>query len=374
MDYVMLERACEQKYVEGLHVADTFSVFRAAKSTPRDSASIEALVRAYKRNSKKGFETGAVVGICDVLRARPAGDVGRIDGAVLGAIATMFGPKTSLEVQAECMRLQDGASLFDGSVSSKLGEIIAYFDDELYKARKRLKVELNVNANLNPAGLRSKIEGRRMLEPQDPASVERMHAMLRGLSTQVWSPLKALIGDALGSSREYPSAFLAISTEEADRVYERAREEGVTYADVANLCTLLMIGFAFQRSQVLRDSTVHEFALVPDGTRYKLTFKERTFKTATSSVSGGALPVSHYILSPDQSMIIKFIASVGHRFCGADIRAESRRLLLNAKGQNWTQGDFSSRFKNDRTTLAEHPELLPARLPHLLEHVRPQHG
>ncbi|CAN0255198.1 unnamed protein product, partial [Ectocarpus sp. 8 AP-2014] len=35
MDYVTLERASSDKYVDGLHVADAFAVFRATKSAPR---------------------------------------------------------------------------------------------------------------------------------------------------------------------------------------------------------------------------------------------------------------------------------------------------------------------------------------------------
>lgn len=347
MDYVMMERASSDKYVEGLHVADAFAVFRATKSAPHDTKSITTLVENYRRHAKKGFETGAVVACCDVLRERPAHAIGRIDGAVIGAISSTYGQQVSQQVRARCLGLQDGAhSLFDASVSNKLHEVVEYFDSQLYRARKKHKMELTVNANLDPAGLNSKISGGKMLDPTDPKSVELMYGMLKGLSKQVWRPLKAMIGEALGANMEYPGAFLASSSDESARLYEHAREAGATYTYVANLYTLLLLSFAFQRSQVLRDSTVHEFTIVPDGTHYKQTFKGRAFKSSTASASSGSLPVSHFNHSPDQSMIIKFLASVGHRFCdNVRVHDEKRRLLLNSKGEGWTQSDIGSRFK-----------------------------
>ncbi|CAM9413902.1 unnamed protein product [Pylaiella littoralis] len=136
---------------------------------------------------------------------------------------------------------------------------------------------------------------------------------------------------------EYPSAFLRLSHE----------EEEALYSDIANLCVLLTFSYSFQRSQVLRESTVDEFVLVPDGTRYRLVFKNRRFKTAASSGgSSSAPPVSHFVLTPDQSIIVLFISSVGHRFCDVqDMQDEKRRLFLNSKGQKWNQKDISSRFK-----------------------------
>lgn len=215
-----------------------------------------------------------------------------------------------------------------------------------YEARKKHKTERTVNSNLDPAGLTNKVEGGKMLDPTDPKSVDKMHEMLKALSHQVWRPLKTLIGESLGASLEYPAAFLKIFSQEADRLYEHTREAGVTYVDMANLYTLLALSFAFQRSQVLRDSTVHEFTLAPDETHYRLRFKERTFKTASASGGGSsAPPVSHFNLSPDQSIIIKYIATVGHRFCGINVEDEARWLFVNAKGEKWTQGDIAGRFK-----------------------------
>lgn len=55
--------------------------------------------------------------------------------------------------------------------------------------------------------------------------------------------------------------------------------------------------------------------------------------------------MSHFVLTPDQSMIVRFISGVGHRFCNKDPRDEKRRLFINSKGQKWNQKDISSRFK-----------------------------
>ena len=228
-------------------------------------------------------------------------------------------------------------------------------------------MELTVNSNLDPAGLNSKVSGGKMLDQTDPKSVELIYVMLKGLSKQVWRPLKTMIKEALGASMAYPGAFLASSSEKAERLYVHAREADVTYTDVANLYTLLLLSIAFQRPQVLRDSTVHEFTLVPGGTHYKLTFKGRAFKSSAASALGESLPVSHFNHSPDPSMIIKFLASVGHRFCdNVDMHDEKRRLFLNSKGEGWTQGDIGSRFKKIWGALARYRRFLPPCVPFVL--------
>ncbi|CAM9532930.1 unnamed protein product, partial [Hapterophycus canaliculatus] len=262
-------------------------------------------------------------------------------------LLSTYGERACLKVQAECNKLEDGSSLFDDSVSNKLNEILAHFDCELWKARKKDKVDRVVAANMDPAGMNQKIEGGRMLDPTDPKSVELMHAMLKTLSGQVWKPLKNLIGKALGASLEYPAAFLRITQGEGEQLYKHVLTAGVTYTDMANLCTLLLLSISFQRSQVLREATVDEFVLVPDATHYKFSFKSRRFKTASSGGTSSAPPVSHFMLSPDQSMITRFIFTVGHRFCGTQLCLdnEARRLFVNSEGQSWTQKDISSRFK-----------------------------
>ena len=353
IDYTMLEKASEQKYVDGLHVADAYAVYRStllvsARGDTCGMEDIAALVESYKLSSKHGTDSGAVVGVMDVIRSKGVDGVGKMDGSVLGTIIATYGEQACLRVREGCSNmLTGGATLFDDSVSGKLGEVLAHFDRELSKAKKKAKMERTVRANMDPAGFNKKIEAGKMLDPCNPKSIELMHGMLKGLSGRVWRPLKRLIGEALGATMEHqPSTFLRMSRDEADTLYKHLERSRVVYADVANLCTLLVLSFSFQRSQVLRDSTVDEFVLVPDGTRYKLSFKNRRFKTASSGGSSSAPPVSHFILTPDQSMIVKFISSAGHRFCNVrDVNDETRRLFVNSKGQNWTQKDIGSRFQ-----------------------------
>lgn len=105
-------------------------------------------------HSKHGTESGAVVSVMNVIRSKSADATGNMDGSVLGAICATFGEKASLKVQQACNnRMQGGATLFDDSVSSKLGEVMAHFDQELRKARKKHKLERIVAANMDPAGL-----------------------------------------------------------------------------------------------------------------------------------------------------------------------------------------------------------------------------
>ncbi len=346
IDYTLLEKVSEHRYIEGVHVADTYAVYRAAFTAPKDRDAIAALLESYKKNSKHGVESGAVVGALDVIREKPSHSIGSMDGSVLGSIHMTYGERACLDVRRECIRLDGGGpSLFDTSVGNKLDDILSHFDRELWKERKKDKISRNVASNMDPAGMSKKIEGGKMLDPTDAKSVEKMINMLKALSRQVWRPLKSLVGEALGASMEYPTAFLQISQTEAQTLFDSAVKSRVTYADIDNLCTLLFASFSFQRSQVLREATVHEFELAPDSTCFKLTFKNRRFKTSSSGAKASAPPVSHFMLTPEQSMIIKFVAAVGHKFCKFQSIEPSRRLFVNSKGQNWTQKDITARFK-----------------------------
>ncbi|CAM9122119.1 unnamed protein product [Ectocarpus sp. 12 AP-2014] len=306
-----------------------------------------AVARLNRDDFLRSVSHGLPYGIDTSTDIMSADATGNMDGSVLGAICATFGETVSLRVQESCNNnTRGGATLFDDSVSSKLGEVMSHFDQELRKARKKHKLERIVAANMDPAGLQKKIDAGKMLDPRDASSIELMHGMLKGLSGRVWRPLKQLIGEALGGSMEYPSAFLMMSQDEEAVLYKHLVKSGVAYTDIANLCVLLALSYSFQRSQVLRESTVHEYVLVPDGTHYRLVFRNRRFKTASSSGGSSAPPVSHFNLSSDQSMIVKFISGVGHRFCNVkDMGDEKRRLFLNSRGAKWTQKDISSRFK-----------------------------
>eukprot|EP00903_Cladosiphon_okamuranus_P014933 g13825.t1 len=237
--------------------SESMLIFMATMSVSArgDSQSIAALVESYKLHSKHGTDSGAVVGVMDVIRSKGVDGVGKMDGSVLGTIMATYGQQACLRVREGCCSntLRGGATLFDDSVSGKLGEVMAHFDRELAEGRKRAKMERIVHANMDPAGL-NKVEAGRMLDPCDPKSVELMHGMLKGLSGRVWKPLKRLIGEALGATMEHQSStFLRMSGDEAETLYEHLERSGVVYADVANLCTLLVLSFSFQRSQDMGD-------------------------------------------------------------------------------------------------------------------------
>lgn len=218
IDYTLLEKACENKYIEGVHVADVYAAFRATMTDPSDMNSIAALVRSYKEYSKHGVESGAVVGIIDVIRDKPVEAIVKIDGGVQGTFFRTYGERACAERQAACNKLESGSTLFDDSVSIKLRDIMAHFDCKLWKARKKENVERIVATNLDPAGMNKTIEGGKMLDPTDPKSIAFMHAMLKSISRQVWKPLENMIGTELGESLERPTAFLRISKEEGDKL------------------------------------------------------------------------------------------------------------------------------------------------------------
>ncbi|CAM9770227.1 unnamed protein product [Sphacelaria rigidula] len=208
------------------------------------------------------------------------------------------------------------------------------------------KVENVVVANLDPAGINKKIEGGKMLDPTNHRWIELMHTMLNSLSELVWQPLKNIVEKAVGATLTYLVAFLRARRSNTDALYECAKSSGVTYADIANVCTLLLFSLSFQRSQVLREATITEFMVVPNATHHDFTFKDRKFKTESSSGSPSAPPVSRFMLTPDQSMIMKFIATAGHKLCNLQrLGDEKIRLFVNTKGQSWAQKDISSRFQ-----------------------------
>ena len=93
-------------------------------------------MESYKQHSKHGVESGAIVGSLDVLKEKPMEAIGRIDGSVLGAISSTFGQEASLEVQGRCLALRDGKSLFDGSVSAKLNEKVAFLRSGTVEGKK----------------------------------------------------------------------------------------------------------------------------------------------------------------------------------------------------------------------------------------------
>ncbi|CAM9791792.1 unnamed protein product [Ectocarpus sp. 6 AP-2014] len=270
IDYTMLEKFSGERYIEGLYVADAYAVYRGTMSAPGDAKSITALVNAYRDHSKHGVDSGAIVGIIDVLRCKPSDSIGKIDGEVLGTIFYTYGEKDSVRVQEDCNnKLQGGVTLFDYSVSGKLGEVMTHFDKEMSRARMKHKMKMIIGGNMDPAGLNKKVESGRMLDPCDANSLELLHGMLKGLSGRVWGPLKQLIGEALGARMEYPSAFLRLPLEEEEVLYKPMVKSRVGYKDIANLCILLVLSYSFQRPQNLRESTVDEYQIVPDGTHFK---------------------------------------------------------------------------------------------------------
>eukprot|EP00752_Nemacystus_decipiens_P016944 g15171.t1 len=208
--YVMLDLACRDKHVEGLHVNDAYGLFKATREAPGDAEEIATKFWTFTDKTKLGVENRPVVGILDVIRQRPVESVGCMDGSILGSIYLTYGEKAGVAARDACNTLQGGPTLFDASVGAKLTEIMAHFDKQLWKTRKTLKMADTVSSNLDPAGLNKKVDSGSMLDPTDPKAVERMHDMLKGVSCGVWRPLKSLVGEALGASLEYPSGFLRI--------------------------------------------------------------------------------------------------------------------------------------------------------------------
>lgn len=131
IENTLLQCATTEKYVEGVHMGDVYAVFRATMTSPADRESVRRLYDSYKKHSKHGVESGAIVGVIDVIRDKPVEAIGKIDGGVLGNLMSTDGKQACLQVQKECIKLDGGASLFDDSVSNKLSEIMNHFDTEL---------------------------------------------------------------------------------------------------------------------------------------------------------------------------------------------------------------------------------------------------
>ncbi|CAN0208193.1 unnamed protein product [Pylaiella littoralis] len=116
--YIMLERACQDKYVEGIHVSDAYVLFEATRAAPGDAERIAALFRSYTEKSKHNVEAGPIIAVLDVIRQRPVESVGLMDVSVLGAIYLTYGEKAGVDAKAACNTLQGGPTLFDAIIVS----------------------------------------------------------------------------------------------------------------------------------------------------------------------------------------------------------------------------------------------------------------
>ena len=340
IDYLILDTSTSRRYIENLFPADAYSVFKATMSTS-DLDTIRNLVSSYKINCKHGVDSGAIVGVFDVLKDKADEMIGTLDERDLGSIFVTFGEKACLDVKNETHKFN---TMFDLCISNKISGIVSHLDKVNWSIRKRTKLEMNIKSNMDPAGITKKIECQEMLDPRDPESTEKMLFMLKSLCGQVWKPLKSIIDD-LDETLVNPILFLQLCDSRFDELYRHMVLSGVKYSDIANLYIILVLSFSYQRSQVIRQSTVDEFTLVPDKSKYKLDFKRRRFKTSISGGKGSSLPVSHFELSSQQSMIVKFISCIGHKFTNLESFDQTRNLLLNSSGENWTQYDISSRVK-----------------------------
>lgn len=247
-----------------------------------------------------------------------------------------FGQKAAEEVKST-----ESVGVFSASMGRKMNEAIKCFSEDHVLVRRFVNNRLKVVQCQDPGGIKKKLSGGRILDPRIGKNVDAVKDMIKQISVRTWSPIKAILFKVIGEvinpdmdEAEMCTAFLGVAYDSG--IKSKAKNHGVSMVDVSNVCFLLCLTMSFQRSQVLRDSTVREYVSTRDGHGYTLSL-DREIKT-TGADSNGYTPVREFEMTPSQSMMVHFIKIVGNRRGG-------QRLLVNERGGNMTQSNLGFRYK-----------------------------
>lgn len=258
-----------------------------------------------------------------------------LDALDISSIAMEFGRQAALEV-----RKTESVGVFSASMGKKMNEAIKLFSENHTLVRRFVNNRLKVTQGQDPGGMKKKLSSGRLLDPRVSRNVEAVKDMILQVSSRTWSPIKNVmikLVEELSPDMdevEMCETFLKVGYDQD--LLRKFKNLGVTMVDVSNVCFLLCLTMSFQRSQVLRDSSVGEYISTREGCGYTLSI-ERAVKT-TGADANGYSPVREYELTPSQSMMVHFIKIVGNR-------RGSQRLLVNERGGDMTQSNLGFRYK-----------------------------
>ena len=318
---LFLERLTSDSYVE-VCPSDVFLMFKARMKGDSENVNPGAKSSAYNL---------VVVPCFDTLLSQT--DTCQIDALDISAIALDFGQEAARQVKST-----ESVGVFSASMGLKMNETIKLFSEKHLLVRRFVNNSLKIKQAQDPGGIKKKLSGGRLLDPRVSVNVDAVKDMIRQISVSSWSPIKNVIFKLVEElnpdmdESEMCRKFLEVGEE----FRRKAKCLGVTKIDVSNVCFLLCLTMSFQRSQVLRDSTVREYIPTRNGVGYTLSI-ERAVKTTGASVDGYA-PVREFELTASQSMMIHFIKIVGDR-------RGDENLLVNERGGNMTQSNLGFRYR-----------------------------
>lgn len=330
---LFLERLTSDSYVD-MCPCDVFLAFKVG-----DSENVNPGAKSSAYNL-------AVVPCFDTLLSKT--DTCQLNALDISAIAMDFGEEVAKEVKST-----ESVGVFHASMALKMNEAIKLFSEDHVLVRRFVNNSLKIKQAQDPGGIKKKLSGGRLLDPRVNSNVEAVKDMIRQISVSTWSPIKNVIFKLVEDvnpdmdDSEMCSKFLEVAGEEFRR---KAKGRGVTKIDVSNVCFLLCLTMSFQRSQVLRDSTVREYIPTRNGVGYTLSI-ERAVKT-TGADSNGFSPMREFELTSSQSMMVHFIKIVGDR-------RGDQILLVNERGGNMTQSNLGFRYRTIGKAYLGVPNLSP---------------
>lgn len=283
--------------------------------------------------SKCSAHNLVVVPCFDILLAESA--TCDLDALDITSIALEYGDKAAVEIKNT-----EAVGLFEVSMARKMKEAIKKISENHALVRRQVNNRAKVIQCQDPGGIRKKLSTGRILDPRIKKNVDAVKDMIGQISSTTWSPIRRLlikIVEGLAPDMDEEACckrFLQVGDEES--IHQKAKNHGVTMVDVSNVCFLLCLTMSFQRSQVLRDSTVREYVTTREGSGYTLSLN-REIKT-TGADSNGYSPVREFDLTHSQSMMVHFIKLVGKRKGG-------QKLLVNERGGDMTQSNLGLRYK-----------------------------
>lgn len=320
---LFLERLTSDSHVD-VYPSDVFLLYKA-RLKGGSGGSVGAMSSAHNL---------VVVPCFDTLLSNT--DSCQLDALDLSAISLDFGEEAASQVKAT-----GTVGVFSASMGRKMSEAIKVFSESHLLVRRSVNNRMKIIQCQDPGGMKKKLAGGRLLDPRVKHNVDAVKDMIRQISAMTWTPVKSMLFklvDGLNPDMddvELCTAFLKIGGSSGDE-FRRKAHGVVTQADVSNVCFLLFLTMSFQRSQVLRDSTLSEYIPTRDGVGYTLSI-ERAIKT-TGSNNDGYSPMRQFDLTPSQSLMVHFIKIVGHR-------RGDQRLLVNERGGDMTQSNLGARFK-----------------------------
>lgn len=320
---LFMERLTSDLYLD-TYPSDAFLVYKSTVSNSKEK--IKTSITCSTHNM-------VVVPCFDTLLSKTK--TCELDALDINSISMEFGEEVANKVSSMVK-----TGVFTASLDRKMGEAIKFFSDQHIIVRRFVKQRLKVVQSMDPSGVKSKLAKGRTLDARDFDNVQLVKDMIRNISLTTWSPMKNLLFKSVDSiSPDMDDDVLCekiLRIGKSEKLSYKVKDLGLTNADISNVCFLLSLTMSFQRSQLLRDSTVDEFIKSHTDVGYILSLN-REIKTSGASDSG-SVPMTNFVLTPSQSMMVHFVKLFGNQ-------DEGGHLMVNERGSRLTQNNLAAKYR-----------------------------